>query len=192
MNWKLVAHPSDPSAKQWNLFSVPRPYVTVSGFAFDDDGKFIALHRSRKVRSATNCWSLPSGLHEIGLTGPQQFCVELKEEMNIEADPASAILIGNYENIRPDDKNFPGCDVPGWHWFIIVYAVRAKTLSTFVNTEPEKHDQTQMLHVTDIEWLNLDWEPALGRFLQTHINQIHGAWDIFQAQINDEKQTRFL
>jgi ADP-ribose pyrophosphatase YjhB (NUDIX family) len=190
MNWKLVAHPTGTTGKQWNLFSNPRPYVTVSGFAFDDEGKFLALHRSKEVRSARNCWSLPSGLHEIGVTGPQQFCTELEEELNVVADPNSAVLIGNYENVRPDDKDAPGAEVPGWHWFIVVYAVRAKTLSTFINKEPHKHDQTLFLDVNDLDWLNLGWEPALGSFLSAHTNQILSAWDKFSTLVADEKQQK--
>lgn len=171
MSWKLklVAQEETGAAggPKWNVFTDPRPYVTVSGFAFDGNGRFAALHRSANVRSAANCWALPSGLHEVGYTGPEQFCIELKEELNLDADPKSAVLIGHYENIRPDKTE------EGWHWFIVVYAVKVKTLETIVNSEPHKHDEIKVVPIDDEEgWLSLAWEPALSRFLDKHVDDI--------------------
>lgn len=144
----------------WNSFTEPRPYVTVSGIAIDGMGRFAMLHRSEKVRSARNCWSLPSGLHEVGLTLEQQFAQELKEEMGLEAFPNLSKVVGHYENIRPD-----GPDLPGWHWVIFVLVMRVKTLDTLVNSEPDKHDKIEVTHYLEPWQKGRQWAPKLGEFL---------------------------
>jgi len=148
---------------EWNTFTMPRPYVTVSGIAIDDQGRFPLLHRSLKVRSARDCWSLPSGLHEVGLSEREQFAVELREEMGLEAFPDASAIIGHYENIRPD-----GPDQPGWHWVIVVMVMRVRTLETLVNSEPEKHDQIDVVDYRQ-PWLEgRTWAPKLKEFLLAH------------------------
>jgi ADP-ribose pyrophosphatase YjhB (NUDIX family) len=148
---------------QWNSFKEPRPYVTVSGIAIDDQGRFPLLHRSENVRSARNCWSLPSGLHEVGLTLREQFATELKEEMGLDAIQDKSVVIGAYENIRPD-----GPDKPGWHWVIFFLVMRVKTLDTLVNTEPEKHDKIDVVNFRD-QWASgRIWAPKLEEFIRGH------------------------
>lgn len=147
----------------WKSFTEPRPYVTVSGIAIDGLGRFALLHRSENVRSARNCWSLPSGLHEVGLTIQEQFATELKEEMGLDAVKEASAIIGTYENIRPD-----GPDVPGWHWVIFVMVMRVQTLDTLINSEPDKHDQIDVVHYRD-DWINgRVWAPKLQGFLEAH------------------------
>jgi ADP-ribose pyrophosphatase YjhB (NUDIX family) len=148
---------------QWNIFPEARPYVTVSGIAIDDHGRFPLLHRSEKVRSARNCWSLPSGLHEVGLTLREQFAVELKEEMGLDAIQEKSAIIGAYENIRPD-----GPDKPGWHWVIFFLVMRVKTLDTLVNSEPEKHDQIDTVNFRGPWDTGRTWAPKLEEFIRGH------------------------
>lgn len=155
---------------EWKSFTEPRPYVTVSGIAIDGMGRFVLLHRSANVRSARDCWSLPSGLHEVGLTLNQQFATELKEELNLEAFPNMAEVIGHYENIRPD-----GPDVPGWHWVIFVMVMRVKSLDTLVNSEPDKHDVMETTHYLE-PWIEgRKWAPKLGEFLVANRRQLEAA-----------------
>lgn len=149
--------------KIWNKFDNPRPYVSVMGFAYDKNGDFPVLHRSKKVRSAKNAWSLPSGLHEVGLTIPEQLTVEMKEELNIDCDPSTAQVIGVYENITNED--------PAWHWVIILLALRARGLKKMINREPEKHDKIVICNFSEIltqRFLNTKWTPGLGPALYEH------------------------
>lgn len=156
----------------WYRFDDPRPYVTVSGFAVGPCGRFPILYRGDKVRSARNCWALPSGLHEVGLTAEQQFAAELREELNLELIPGSAVPVFTYENILPGEPGVGG----GWHWVIVVLAARVKTLATMVNKEPDKHPDTELvdlfrpLHTEDF-W-SKTWAPSLGGALRQHRNLV--------------------
>jgi ADP-ribose pyrophosphatase YjhB (NUDIX family) len=152
-----------PVSGQWKIrtvegTAVPTPYVSTSGFAVDADGFFPLLYRGPNVRSAKNCWSLPSGLHECGLTLSQQFSTELREELEIEA-VNDAVTLGTYENIAAVDS---------WHWVIVVMATRVKTLKSMVNKEPDKHPEIRKVHWGDIgssSFLGMDWAPGLREFL---------------------------
>jgi ADP-ribose pyrophosphatase YjhB (NUDIX family) len=153
--------PLSPKAS-WQSFAEPRPYPCVIGFAFDARGYFPAHRRSETVRSAKGRWSLPSGLHEVGYTLEQQFCVELAEELNLTADPADSIKLGVYEAILPDDN---------WHWVMNVMAARVDSLSCMLNREPEKHPVMKIFHVDDLENLDsefyqLEFTPYLGETLR--------------------------
>jgi len=145
---------------KWNVFTEARPYTTVSGIAFDSKGNFPLLHRSENVRSARNCWSLPSGLHEVGLTMQEQFSIELREEMGLITVPHTNRVISDYENIRPD-----GDDKPGWHWVIKFMVVRVETLETLINNEPDKHDKIEIVNYLSNWWENRQWAPKLGEFI---------------------------
>jgi ADP-ribose pyrophosphatase YjhB (NUDIX family) len=147
--------------------AVPVPNVTVSGFAIDPEGYFPLIYRGPNVRSAKNCWSLPSGLHECGYTLAEQFAVELQEELNIEADHTKTRILGVYENIAAVDN---------WHWVITVMAVPVKTLSTMENKEPDKHPEIRKVHYTEIaELLKLNWAPSLGPFIKENSLSIRNA-----------------
>lgn len=156
----------------WNSFQDPRPYVTVSGFVVDNEGNFPLLHRSNLVRSARNAWSLPSGLHEVGFTGPEQFENEIREELGLTPVKGACQFVGVYENIRPD-----GQDVPGWHWFIAVYVQKVVTLDTLVNKEPHKHDAIEIANYQSPWVQNKIWAPKLEPFLLENHHQIFNAID---------------
>lgn len=161
---------------KWNKFDDPRPYVTVSGLAMDSRGRHVLLHRSSKVRSARNCWSLPSGLHEVGLSMAEQFGQELREELNLEPIIQRHVFIGLYENIRPDGPNSPG-----WHWVIAVMAMRVESLQPLVNKEPDKHDQIEIVS-THQDWITgREWAPNLGYFLAAHRYQLRNSFQIITA-----------
>jgi ADP-ribose pyrophosphatase YjhB (NUDIX family) len=153
-------------SKAWNKFEEARPYVTTSGFAVDEDGRFPILYRGPNVRSARNCWSLPSGLHEIGYTLGQQFEIELAEELNIDGVGQRYIQMFNYENISPADN---------WHWVINVgvIPVRCK-FKDMVNKEPEKHTQLRLVTLTEMYAIPMtQWAPGLGSALITNSRRIH-------------------
>jgi ADP-ribose pyrophosphatase YjhB (NUDIX family) len=142
------------------------PNVATSGFAIDPDGHFPIIWRGPNVRSAKNCWSLPSGLHECGYTLPQQLAIELKEELCLDADYEKAVSLGVYENIAVVDN---------WHWVIAAYAIPVKTLLTLVNREPEKHPEIRIVHYTELlsdSFLNLPWAPSLGPFISREAHNI--------------------
>lgn len=157
-----------------------RPYVTTSGLAVDPAGNFPILYRSDKVRSAKNCWSLPSGLHEIGLTLEDQFAAELREELNLEVDPScKTAKVGVYENIA-------ACD--GYHWVIILLVTRVKTLETLVNREPDKHSEIRIVNfnqLTTSEFLGLTWAPGLGDALKSYKDALR-----FEARFMSNEDAR--
>lgn len=131
------------------------PHVTVAGIVFDSTGRIPLQHRSDQVRSAKNCWSLPTGLHEERLTIETQLSNELSEELNLKMLPGS-FQVGTYENIAI-------CD--GWHWVITVLVARVQTLDTIINKEPHKHDDMITVHVNEFNPANYQWSPGLGEFL---------------------------
>ena len=142
-------------------FDDARPYPCVIGFAFDENGRFPIFFRSGKVRSAKLAWSMPSGLHEVGLPFWTQFGAELKEELNLELDLTHRVhKIGFYENIV---SNKPGED--NWHWVLLVIAARVKTLGTLTNMEPDKHSDLRVVSVDELyqQYLTKDhnWSPHL-------------------------------
>lgn len=171
-DWKLVAESKSPGEPRWFVFGEPRPYVTVSGFVFDRQGRFVAIHRSAGVRSAPNCWAVPSGLAEAGVPLTTQLAVELDEELNLKVEPAAATLIGVYENRRPDDRLIPPEARPtaaGWHWVILVYVLKIDSFDGLVNNEPHKHDAVEIIDPSeDASWTGFAWEPALGTFIREH------------------------
>jgi ADP-ribose pyrophosphatase YjhB (NUDIX family) len=147
----------------WNAFTDPRPYVTVSVVAIDGEGRLALLHRSDKVRSARNCWSLPSGLHEVGRTMQAQFAEELREELKLFPYENSCAMIGDYENIKPD-----GDEHPAWHWVIKVMVMRVRSIDELVNSEPDKHDKIDVVHY-ESDWIHgRVWAPRLEAFLDAH------------------------
>jgi ADP-ribose pyrophosphatase YjhB (NUDIX family) len=157
-----ISNPRVPAEGTWKSFAEPRPYVTVSGFAYDSNGTFPLLYRSDKVRSAKNCWSLPSGLHEVGLTFEEQFAAELKEELNLEPVTGKGHLVGIYENIAVIDS---------WHWCIVMMAMQVKTLDTLVNKEPERHSAIQRVHFNRLQeddLLEMAWAPSLKEALEKY------------------------
>lgn len=125
---------------QWKKFEDPRPYTSVIGLIFGPDGKFPIMHRSPLVRSAKNAWSLPSGLHEVGLTMEQQFVVEAKEELGIEVIPESVKFVTCYEAILPEDQ---------WHWVLHLFVAFSED-TNINNKEPDKHDIIERVSLSDI------------------------------------------
>jgi ADP-ribose pyrophosphatase YjhB (NUDIX family) len=169
MTKKLEIQPSRvPDQGHWNVFHDPRPYVTVSGVAFDQHGNFPVLFRSDKVRSAKNAWAIPSGLHEVGFTLAEQFNIELDEELGLQGDVRSAKTIGVYENIATIDS---------YHWVIIILTMRlAVPISKLVNKEPDKHSTVEVVNYMNAKKvLERPWAPHLGDAMHTYY------WAICQA-----------
>jgi ADP-ribose pyrophosphatase YjhB (NUDIX family) len=159
--------PVAPIPPPWNKFDDPRPYVTVSGLAVDGRGRTVLIHRSENVRSARNCWSLPSGLHEVGLSMAEQFGQELREELNLRPVVHRHAMVGLYENIRPD-----GPKVAGWHWVIAVMVMRVESFDCLKNQEPDKHDRIEVVNIRQ-DWVTgRAWAPMLREFLVPNIRQI--------------------
>jgi len=156
-----------PADGKWKSFTEPRPYVTVSGFAYDSKGTFPIIYRSDKVRSAKNCWAVPSGLHEVGLSLDEQFAAELQEELNLEPVTGKADIVGVYENIA---------EVDSWHWVIIVVTMRVKTLDTMINKEPDRHTEIRKIELKslmDDSLIQLPWAPSLGTALEKYRLKIY-------------------
>lgn len=148
--------PVAPANGEWKTIG-RGPHVTTMGIAVGPDLKFPIIHRSAAVRSAKDCWSLPSGLHENGLSIVDQLAVELDEELGIKVVRNEFLNLGFYENISAEDS---------YHWVIHVFVVMAD-LTEMVNREPDKHDQVQLVHLMEFPTLvkTLRWAPGLGEFL---------------------------
>jgi ADP-ribose pyrophosphatase YjhB (NUDIX family) len=161
----MLITPLEPVSGKWNKFEESRPYPCVNGFAYDKQGRFPIMFRSNLVRSARNAWSLPSGLHEPGLTLEQQFCQELHEELNLEAELSTCRKVCVYENIATADN---------WHWVITVLTVRVKTLDTLVNKEPDKHPTIETPTVKELFGIinSRPWTPGLQEIMRTYYEAI--------------------
>ena len=153
---------------RWKQTSAAVPRVTVSGFAVDTTGRFPILFRGPNVRSARNVWSLPSGLHEIGLTMREQFSTELKEECGLTVVGDCCVNCGVYENIAPDPV-----EEEQWHWVISIMAVPVKTLDCFVNKEPEKHPEFRIITLAEID--DYLFAPGLGAAIKSNMRRIEAA-----------------
>ena len=108
-------------------------------FIVDRAGKLLIMHRSDKVRSAANVWSIPSGEHEIGETITFCACRELDEEYGLDAE--CVVLLDQYENIAGDEP-----DREQFHWVISLYLVHVADVTKAINKEPEKHDKMEFIH----------------------------------------------
>lgn len=129
--------------KSWQQLKEPMAYVAVQGIAVDPRGHFLMIHRGPNLRSARDCWSLPGGLHDIGLTVEENIVRELEEEVGLGALPGNAQVLGCYENITDD-----GEDGQSWHWFVVVLSVLVDDVRAAVNREPDKHDGMRTDHLS--------------------------------------------
>jgi ADP-ribose pyrophosphatase YjhB (NUDIX family) len=157
--------------KSWKRTEDFVPRCAVQGIPVDVNGNVLLMHRGPNVRSAANCWSFPSGLHECGKYMHEQLAAELLEEFALPT--LRAVHLGVYENIagdveRPDD--------PQWHWVVQVFAVLVPDCHTAQNNEPEKHDKMQLLtidqmaelsfeeypfHITFCDWWQTNWHHSV-------------------------------
>jgi ADP-ribose pyrophosphatase YjhB (NUDIX family) len=128
---------------KYNELLGPRPYSVVQAVVYSIKlHSFLVLHRkdTPELRSARNCWSFVTGLHEIGETAEQAVARELKEELDLVVDVRSMYQLGFYENLgTPSDR---------WHWIIQMVFVPVDGDCRMVNREPHKHDQ--------LEWCNAE------------------------------------
>ena len=160
-------------ASPWNTLRRVVPHSCVMGVAVDKNGYFPIIHRSKEVRSARDRWSFPSGLHEVGLTQPEQLSVELKEELGLatQVTPDGLMkyceLVGNYENIVTGSAT-----EPPWHWVISVFVIQIEDAHAFVNSEPDKHDKVRVVHYNDFYPSEFNWTDGLWSFVDEHIYEI--------------------
>jgi len=82
---------------------------------------------------------------------------ELKEELNLPANPAHMRHLGIYENIAPELES-------PWHWIMSCIGVFVPDVSVFVNTEPDKHDAIALVRLVefmgDSFWDNHNFHPS--------------------------------
>lgn len=115
----------------WKEPAVPRHVVQT--IPVDESGDMLVMHRGANVRSAPNCWSFPSGLHDIGESAYNAAARELFEEYGLVAN--KLLPCGVYENIPGD----------GYHWVISLYAARVGNVRHAKNMEPDKHDDMHFI-----------------------------------------------
>lgn len=125
----------------WKKTTEAVPRTAVQMLCIDRKGEVLLIHRSPTVRSARDCWSFPSGLHDIGETLAETCSRELLEEFNLSAPPGAFVQLGTYENINGD----PDAAEP-WHWVVNTFAVIVD-FQTLINNEPDKHDQIKFVNI---------------------------------------------
>ena len=130
---------------KWKDPAVPRTVVQVIPVS-KRDKTFLMLHRSKTVRSAADCWSFPSGLHEIGEDLGRSICREVYEELNLTVLAQDIELVGCYENIAGDE---PGKEQ--YHWVILMYVAFVDSFDDIINNEPDKHDEVLMLPIARLQ-----------------------------------------
>jgi len=108
----------------------------------DSKANILFLHRSDKVRSAKNVWSIPSGEHELGESIENCAYRELLEEYGLVGKTIK--IVDQYENIAGD------AEPPHYHWVVSIYLIGVDDVYKAVNKEPDKHDQ--MLIVNYLAW----------------------------------------
>lgn len=127
----------------WKMPKEPMPMSVVQVIPVDLMGRVLVMHRTDKVRSAKNCWSFPSGMHDIGKTIFEVAQNELVEEYGLAM--RRAVRLGGYENIAGDAK-----EEAQYHWVINVLVALVNDVSAAVNREPERHDKFDVVNVRDI------------------------------------------
>jgi ADP-ribose pyrophosphatase YjhB (NUDIX family) len=122
---------------RWKQLDLPMAYAVVQGIVVDRQGGVLAMHRSANVRSAPNCWSFPSGLHDVGSSLGDNMSREIKEEYGLDVAAGNWKPLGVYENITGVEEDESGMQ---WHWIIHVMCARVWDWAGLVNREPDKHD----------------------------------------------------
>lgn len=130
----------------WKNPAIPRHVVQM--IPVDLTRKFLVMHRSNNVRSARNCWSFPSGMHDIGETIKQCAVRELKEEYGL--NTLKYQNLGVYENIAPDKDA-----KEQYHWVITLGTCIVEDVTKAENKEPEKHDKMEFTNLDD--FMSSDW-----------------------------------
>lgn len=129
--------------KNWKQNQTPVPHTVAQMIVVDARNKSVfMLHRSEAVRSAKNCWSLPSGLHDIGETLDQTCVRELKEEFDLDA--LEVTPCGFYENIAGDPSV-----TEHYHWVMMMFVVVVLDVNRAVNKEPDKHDAIDLVLIDE-------------------------------------------
>lgn len=160
------------------------PAHVLQFFVVDPWERFLIMHRTDKVRSAKNVWSIPSGTHELGEEIGCCIARELEEEYGLEAEEVS--IVGQYENIAGDRT----ADLQ-YHWIMSLYVVYVSDVTLAVNKEPDKHDKMLFLPVdTIVQPSFLDeykFHESLSFFLETHAHTIMAAIKSFVWQLRVSK-----
>jgi ADP-ribose pyrophosphatase YjhB (NUDIX family) len=138
------------------------PQHCVQIFAVDYCENFLFIHRSPKVRSAANCWSTPTGLHDIGFTAQDIVINEMMEEWNLKVTEPP-LCIGQYENIAGDPMDISAPHTtPQFHWVMSVYVAICNDLYDYTNNEPDKHDEVAIVPLSEVP-----------KFLDLHKKEMH-------------------
>jgi ADP-ribose pyrophosphatase YjhB (NUDIX family) len=162
---KKMNEEATPALHYWREPAVPRHVVQM--LVVDPNGHILVMHRSDKVKSAKNVWSIPTGTHEIGESIQSCIVRELYEEFNLIAE--RAFILEQYENIAGD------ISPPHYHWVLSIYAILVKDVKVAVNKEPELHDQMIFPNwsTIDDQWFKShQFHPSL----HTLISKSLGTW----------------
>lgn len=154
--------PTFDTKPYWKEPAVPRHVIQMLVVDMNDNVLF--LHRSDKVRSAKNVWSIPSGEHDIGETVHACASRELEEEYGLTV--IDSYILTQYENIAGD------LTPPHYHWVISIYKVIVDDVHKAVNKEPDKHDQMLIVNISDIGPTFFDehqFHPSLHELVRTKL-----------------------
>ena len=166
----------------WNKIEAPRPQVVVAGFAVRPDGKFPVLYRTDKVRSAKNCWSLPSGMHEIGLTYDQQFSNELEEELGLVTLKVEGKAVSTYHEPLVGYENI----LEGWHWCINMMVILVED-AEIINKEPDKHSEIRWVHFEEMLEIKHKCHPTLKHWIDFYLQSAIKATGDLRQRLETDK-----
>lgn len=148
---------------KWKEPALPRHVVQM--LVMDKQQRVLMMHRSDRVRSAPNVWSIPSGEHDIGETMEEAINRELHEEYGF-TDIEEIDEMFTYENIAGDTSE------EQYHWVITVFLVMVDDITVAVNREPEKHDKLEFVDLMTMlhndEWKSQHiFHPSLDKVILT-------------------------
>lgn len=118
----------------------PWPHVTVAALVLDEQRQHtVVIHRSPHVRSAKNCWSVPTGLLEHGEDLDSALLREVEEEVGLTG--------GTVEGVTNVFNNH----VDGYHWVLVLKpVVFPQVVDAWCNLEPDKHDRVMTLTLGEL------------------------------------------
>jgi ADP-ribose pyrophosphatase YjhB (NUDIX family) len=164
----------------WKAPSVPQHVVQF--IPIDKHGRFLTLQRGADVRSAANCRSFPSGMHDIGYFAQQVIEHEAAEELGVEV--LEVKLFDIYENIGGDY----GAEEQ-YHWVISLWFALIEDCNKAENLEPKKHDfidSHPIARLSDLSWYN-GFHPSFMGFVTARYADLGLEARVFarKAEINE-------